>query len=41
MTYLFAAYTVIWVLLFGYLVSLGKRQNKLAEELEILKRSLQ
>ncbi|MBS4025566.1 MAG: CcmD family protein [Clostridia bacterium] len=40
MNYLFAAYTVIWVLLFGYLVTLGKRQNKLAEELEILKRNL-
>jgi CcmD family protein len=40
MNYLFAAYTVIWVLLFGYMVALGKRQNKLAEELELLKKSL-
>lgn len=38
MEYLFAAYTVIWILIFGYTASIGRRQSKLAFELEQLKR---
>lgn len=41
MEYLFAAYTIIWVLIFGYTVALGGREKKLQEELFILKKSLE
>jgi len=40
MGYLFAAYTVIWVVVFGYVLSLSNRQNKLKRELESLKETL-
>ncbi|MGF7184031.1 CcmD family protein [Desulfitispora alkaliphila] len=40
MEYLFGAYTVIWVLIFGYTLSLGKRQKKLEEELGLLQRTV-
>jgi|KBSSwiStaDraftv2_1062776.scaffolds.fasta_scaffold1764744_2 CcmD family protein len=33
MTFLFAAYTLIWVLLFGYVVSIARRQKKVQDEL--------
>ncbi|MFO1444233.1 CcmD family protein [Bacillus sp. Bva_UNVM-123] len=36
MTYLFAAYTVIWGLLAGYIFVLGKRQKDLKKEIQIL-----
>jgi len=39
--YLFAAYTVIWVFLFGYLVSLHLRQKKIQLELALLKDKLE
>ena len=38
MTYLFAAYSVIWTGLFIYLVTLARRQSKLTEELQALKK---
>jgi CcmD family protein len=34
--YLFAAFTVIWVFFFGYLLLLHNRQRKLHRELESL-----
>lgn len=37
MTYLFAAYTVVWVTLFVYVMSISSRQKKLDEELQILR----
>jgi len=37
MGYLFAAYTVIWVLLSGYIFSLHKKQKRLFKEIEQLK----
>lgn len=37
LTYLFAAYTFIWVLLFGYLVSLGRRGQALRREVRALR----
>lgn len=40
MSYLFAAYTFIWILIFAYTLSLGKRQNKIAVELEQLERAI-
>lgn len=36
MTYLFAAYSIIWLLLAGYMFSLGKRQNQIAKQLKFL-----
>ncbi|MDP4087455.1 MAG: CcmD family protein [Bacillota bacterium] len=37
MTYVWGAYSVIWLVIFGYLVFLGKRQSKLKKEIEFLK----
>jgi CcmD family protein len=41
MSYLFAAYMIIWLALFAYLVSLSKKQQKLDREIETLKRILE
>ncbi len=41
MSYLFAAYTVIWVLLFAYLVRLSRKQNEIEREIETLRKSLE
>lgn len=38
--YLFAAYTIIWAVLFGYLFIQYYRQRKLRRELDLLKDSL-
>ncbi|MEW6141753.1 MAG: CcmD family protein [Chloroflexota bacterium] len=38
--YLFAAYTIIWLVVFGYVLSLSSRQNKLRRELDSLKATL-
>lgn len=40
MSYLFSAYLVIWILLFAYLVSLSRRQKRLDQELETLRKLL-
>lgn len=40
MTYLFAAYSVIFVLLAGWILILGKRQNKLIKEISYLQEIL-
>ncbi|WP_210364848.1 CcmD family protein [Bacillus sp. REN3] len=36
MTYLFMAYSVIWTLIAGYVVVLGRRQKALKKELQLL-----
>jgi CcmD family protein len=36
MKYLFAAYTVIWIVLFIYMFSLSRRVNGVKKELEVL-----
>ncbi len=36
MNYLFAAYSVIWGLLAGYIFLLGKRQKDLKREIQLL-----
>jgi CcmD family protein len=36
MSYLFAAYSIIWVLLAVYLFVLGNRQSKLMKEMKFL-----
>ena len=38
--YLFAAFTIIWVVLFGYVFSLVQRQKKLRREIDLLKEAL-
>lgn len=38
MSYLFAAYMVIWLVLFAYLVRLSNKQKKLDREIETLKK---
>ena len=39
--YLFAAFTVIWVLVFGYVLSLFNRQRRLRREINLLKEALE
>ncbi len=41
MSYLFAAYTVTWVLLFAYICALGGKQKKLDEELTTLRKLIE
>ncbi|WP_079510136.1 CcmD family protein [Mesobacillus jeotgali] len=36
MTYLFMGYTVIWTLIAGYVLVLGRRQKQLKKEIELL-----
>jgi CcmD family protein len=38
--YLFAAYAVIWIGLFVYMLRLGRRSHELEEEIRELKRQL-
>ena len=40
MSFLFAAYMVIWIALFAYLMSLSKKQQRLDREIETLKKIL-
>lgn len=40
MGYLFAAYSVIWAVIFGYVLYLYLRQRKLLREIESLRGSL-
>ena len=41
MSFLVAAYLLLWVILFGYLIRLGQRQRELGRQLEALERALQ
>ncbi|HAQ08070.1 MAG TPA: CcmD family protein [Bacillus bacterium] len=36
MTYLFMAYSIIWTLIAGYVVVLGRRQKALQKEIQLL-----
>ena len=40
LSYLFAAYTAIWILLFAYVMRLQRREKSLWEELEQLRQQL-
>jgi CcmD family protein len=37
MDYLFAAYTVIWAVIFGYMLLIGKRQKDIEKDLAHIK----
>lgn len=37
MTWLFAAYSVVWIAIFIYVFSLDRRQKSLADEVEALR----
>lgn len=38
--YLFAAFAVVWVVLFGYILILSQRQKRLRREIDLLKEVL-
>jgi len=40
MTYLFAAYTIFWVVLFAYIFSISRRQQKLHQEISRIEQLL-
>ncbi|MEE8194105.1 MAG: CcmD family protein [Dehalococcoidales bacterium] len=35
--YLFAAFTVVWLALFGYIFALSRRQQRLRRDIDLLK----
>lgn len=41
LTYLVAAYAVIWIVLFGYILNLLKKQKVLSREIDRLKTELE
>lgn len=41
MSYLLAAYSVVWILLFAYVLSISSKQKKLEMELETLRKLLE
>ena len=38
--YLFAAYTVIWVVVFGYVLMMQRKQRQLQREIKLLQESI-
>jgi len=41
MSYLLAAYSLVWILLFAYILSISSKQKKLAMEMETLRKLLE
>lgn len=41
LSYLLAAFVVIWVVLFGYIAVLSQRQKRLLRDIELLKAGIQ
>jgi CcmD family protein len=41
MSYLVAAYSLVWILLFAYLLSISSKQKKLEVEVETLRKLLE
>ncbi|HLE71039.1 MAG TPA: CcmD family protein [Vicinamibacteria bacterium] len=41
MSYLLAAYSVVWILLFAYILSISSKQKKLEVEMETLRKLLE
>jgi CcmD family protein len=40
LSYLFAAYTIIWVVIFGYILNLSRKNRELGREIGALKERL-
>ena len=40
MTYLFAAYSAIWILLFAYVFSIARRQQRIQDEVTRMRKVL-
>ena len=38
--YLFAAYTIIWAVIFGYIVFMQRKQRQLQRQIDLLQKSL-
>ena len=38
--YLFAAYTVIWIVVFGYILFMQRKQKKLQQQINLLEQSM-
>ena len=41
MNYLFAAYTIIWIVLFAYIFSIARRQQKIREAVDRVQQMLE
>lgn len=41
LNYLLIGYLIIWILIFGYTVTIGKKQKKLEQEIEFIKENLE
>ena len=39
--YIFAAFAIVWVVVFGYLLSLFNRQKRLRQEIDLLKETFE
>ncbi len=39
--YLFAAYTIFWLVIFGYIFNISRKQKALEQELDALKSEMQ
>ncbi|MFC1949353.1 CcmD family protein [Chloroflexota bacterium] len=39
LTYLFAAYTVIWAVVFGYILFIKRKQKKLQQQIDLLRKA--
>jgi len=37
MEFMYGAYSVVWLVIFGYMLVIGKRHSKLKEDIEFLK----
>ena len=40
MSFLFAAYTIIWAVVFGYMFHLYRKQRKLQREIDLIKKTI-
>ncbi|HHY59222.1 MAG TPA: CcmD family protein [Clostridia bacterium] len=41
MTYVWAAYTAVWLFIFGYTLTLSGRQKKIEREIALLKETIE
>ena len=41
MSYLFAAFSIVWIVIFLYVLSISRRQRELAREVEMLRQMAQ